>query len=96
MLISQGIGLPFLIPVALTKLKTNPFLEGDMFEGDVLMAVVKQNDFILNTPSQMKEQFLDICRRVTKANHCPLPKRDMHFINLILDDNPLPSRSNAI
>jgi hypothetical protein len=89
MLIDQGIGLPFVIPTVLTKLKTNPFLEGDMFEGDVLMAVVKQKDFVLNDAPEMSEPFLDICRRVTNANHSPLSKRNIHLINSVLDDNIL-------
>ncbi len=88
MLIGQEIGLAFLIPTALTKLATNPYLEGDMFEGDVLMAVVKQSDFILNTAPELAEPFLDICRRVTNAHHCPLSKRNIHIINSILDDHP--------
>ena len=84
-LIDEGIGLACVIPAALAKLKTNLFLEGDMFEGDVLMAVVKQKDFILKSP-EMSKEFVEICRRATNASHCPLTKRNLFRIHAVLDE----------
>ena len=38
-MIGQGKGLPFLVPLALEALERDPFAEGDFYEGDLLKAV---------------------------------------------------------
>src|SRR5512135_3243362 len=38
--IGQGSGLPFLVPIALEVLERNAFAEGDFYEGDLLKAVL--------------------------------------------------------
>ncbi|WP_044640679.1 contact-dependent growth inhibition system immunity protein [Risungbinella massiliensis] len=43
-MISQQIGLPFLIPIALEKLKMSPLLEGNFYKGDLLIAVLQVKD----------------------------------------------------
>ncbi|RDC65700.1 hypothetical protein AHMF7616_04330 [Adhaeribacter pallidiroseus] len=40
-LINQGIGLKYLLPLAIDKLKINILAEGDLFEGDLLEAIRK-------------------------------------------------------
>lgn len=40
MLIVQGVGLPFLLPLALEVLRGDPLAEGKYYEGDLLSAVV--------------------------------------------------------
>jgi len=40
LLISQNIGLPYLVPVALNILSENPFAEGDLYPGDLLFNVL--------------------------------------------------------
>ena|SRR5438876_11047131 len=39
-MIGQGRGLPFLVPLALDSLDLDPFAEGDFYEGDLLKAVL--------------------------------------------------------
>ncbi|MEV8477546.1 contact-dependent growth inhibition system immunity protein [Streptomyces sp. NPDC051173] len=39
-LIRQDVGLPCLLPLAMKVLRENPLAEGDMYEGDLLAAVV--------------------------------------------------------
>ena len=41
MLIGQQIGLIFLIPLALDRLEPDAFAAGDLYEGDLLHAVVR-------------------------------------------------------
>lgn len=41
LLIGQKISLEYLVPIALRRLKENPFLAGDYYEGDVLENVLK-------------------------------------------------------
>ncbi|MFJ2263138.1 contact-dependent growth inhibition system immunity protein [Streptomyces sp. NPDC087844] len=43
LLIGQDIGLPYLLPLALKVLRDNPMAEGDMYEGDLLSAVLTRN-----------------------------------------------------
>jgi hypothetical protein len=43
LLVGQGIGLPYLLPLALEVLRENPMAEGDMYEGDLLSAVLSRN-----------------------------------------------------
>src|SRR6478752_8726596 len=40
-MIGQGIGLPYLIPLALEKLMEDPFASGDFYPGDLLHSVLK-------------------------------------------------------
>ena len=40
-LIGQQIGLPYLVPMALEMLRTDPFTEGDYYGGDLLAAVLR-------------------------------------------------------
>src|SRR5687767_7847702 len=40
-MIGQDIGLPYLIPLALEVLRSNPFVSGDFYEGDLLAVVLR-------------------------------------------------------
>ncbi|MGX1274529.1 contact-dependent growth inhibition system immunity protein [Streptomyces phaeoluteigriseus] len=42
-LIGQDTGLPYLLPLALDVLRDNPMAEGDMYEGDLLSAVLTRD-----------------------------------------------------
>lgn len=46
LLIGQDIGLPYLLPLALSVLRENPLAEGDMYEGDLLSAVLTRNPVV--------------------------------------------------
>lgn len=39
--IGQGEGIPYLVPLALERLEENPFLAGDYYPGDLLLAVLR-------------------------------------------------------
>jgi hypothetical protein len=41
LLIGQGIGLPWLVPVALTILRADPMAAGDFYPGDLLASVLR-------------------------------------------------------
>lgn len=40
LLITQDVGLPYLLPLAVELLRTDPMAEGDLYEGDLLSAVM--------------------------------------------------------
>lgn len=56
LLISQNIGLDFLIPLAIDRLRENILIEGDLYEGDLLKNVldsykgywIKHKDYHVN------------------------------------------------
>jgi hypothetical protein len=55
-LIGQQIGLPYLVPRALEILKSDPFIAGDFYPGDLLCAVLKASAEHWRThPSQVAE-----------------------------------------
>jgi hypothetical protein len=41
LLIGQDIGLPYLIPLALKVLVDNPLVEGDLYEADLMLSVLR-------------------------------------------------------
>ncbi|MGW0925157.1 contact-dependent growth inhibition system immunity protein [Streptomyces sp. NPDC002755] len=43
LLIRQEVGLAYLLPLAIEVLRTNPRAEGDMYEGDLLAAVLTRS-----------------------------------------------------
>ncbi|MGX1930625.1 contact-dependent growth inhibition system immunity protein [Flagellimonas sp. 2504JD4-2] len=55
LLISQNIGLDYLIALGIEKLKTNVLAEGDLYEGDLLVAISKtSNDFWRENVNEFK------------------------------------------
>jgi hypothetical protein len=48
LLISQDIGLRYLLPLALDVLRKNPMAEGDMYEGALLCAVLTRDPAVWN------------------------------------------------
>jgi hypothetical protein len=56
-MISQGISLPYLIPLAVEELEQNPLAGGDYYSGDLLNAV-------LGIEESFWVEHADICQRV--------------------------------
>ncbi|MEU6030269.1 contact-dependent growth inhibition system immunity protein [Streptomyces tauricus] len=48
LLIGQDVGLAFLLPLALEVLRDDPMAEGDMYEGDLLSAVLTRSPAVWN------------------------------------------------
>jgi hypothetical protein len=44
LMIGQGIGLTYLVPIALDRLQEQPLAEGDLYPGDLLTTVLKIDD----------------------------------------------------
>lgn len=56
LLIGQDIGLPVLLPLAVEVLRDNPLAEGDMYEGDLLRAVLTRNPAVWSTYPELARQ----------------------------------------
>jgi len=55
-MIGQNFGLPFLVPLALEKLRENILAEGDFYPGDLLRAVVSSDPDFWKTNPEYKKQ----------------------------------------
>jgi hypothetical protein len=54
-MIGQGIGLPFLVPLALERLEEEPLSAGDFYRGDLLRAVLQiHEEFWMNHPDSFE------------------------------------------
>jgi hypothetical protein len=41
-MLSQDIGTQIILPIVISRLKEDPFIEGDFYPGDLLMALLKR------------------------------------------------------
>ena len=60
MLIGQNIGLKYLIPKALDILENNPFSQGDMFKGDLLLSVVRVESSFWSNNSELNNRLVEL------------------------------------
>ena len=59
-MIGQGIGIKFLPPKAIEVLKENPFAEGDFYEGDLLVQVVRLEQSLLESDQSIYQELIRI------------------------------------
>lgn len=57
LLVGQEIGLDVLVPVAIEVLQRDPLAEGDMYEGDLLCAMLRVGDDFWKPRRALAEQF---------------------------------------
>ncbi|MEU8677614.1 contact-dependent growth inhibition system immunity protein [Streptomyces sp. NPDC048560] len=60
LLIGQDIGLPVLLPLAVEVLRDNPLAEGDMYEGDLLRAVLTRRSAVWSVYPDLERQLTSI------------------------------------
>ncbi|WP_217213693.1 contact-dependent growth inhibition system immunity protein [Streptomyces sp. AC550_RSS872] len=65
LLIGQDIALPYLLPLALEVLRDNPMAEGDMYEGDLLSAVLTRNSAVWTESSGLGRELRLIVAELT-------------------------------
>ncbi|MCX5191147.1 contact-dependent growth inhibition system immunity protein [Streptomyces sp. NBC_00268] len=65
LLIGQDIGLPYLLPLALEVLRDSPMAEGDMYEGDLLSAVLTRNPAVWTESSGLGRELRVIVEELT-------------------------------
>ncbi|MET8331486.1 contact-dependent growth inhibition system immunity protein [Streptomyces sp. NPDC005181] len=56
LLIGQDLGLPVLLPLAMEVLRDNPLAEGDMYEGDLLCAVLTRTSAVWDAHPELAGQ----------------------------------------
>ena len=58
LLIGQGIGLPFLMPMAVAQLEAHPFAAGDSFPGDLLKRVIGVDEAFWTTRRDLRTRLI--------------------------------------
>jgi len=59
-MIGERVGLPHLIPRALATLLRDPFLEAEMYPGDLLVQVFQVDDAFWQTAPDLRRQAVDV------------------------------------
>ena len=60
--IGQSVGLPHLVPLAITKLESDPLLEGDLYPGDLLCNVLRIGEKFWTNHPALRDQLIDIAK----------------------------------
>jgi len=78
-MIGQSIGLKYLLPKAIETLRQNPFSEGDFYEGDLLIAVVRLPANNVPIDEVYKEDLALVCQAALNSVEPKLadPERDV-------------------
>lgn len=88
-MIGQGVGLSFLIPLAVERLEEDPLAEGNFYPGDLLQAVLRAGDaFWADNPDSF-QRVHKIVRRV-KQLLPSLDDTDRPAVLRVLEDVPRP------
>jgi hypothetical protein len=61
--ISQAMGLPYLLPVALARLRAEPLAAGDFFEGDLFLSLLRVPDHAWKAKPGLREELMMIATR---------------------------------
>ncbi|MEO7298015.1 MAG: contact-dependent growth inhibition system immunity protein [Verrucomicrobiota bacterium] len=61
--IGQNIGLEYLVPLAIEKLRENPLAEGDCYPGDLLSNVLSANAAFWRAHPELHKQLLPVAER---------------------------------
>ncbi len=62
-MIGQNIGLQYLVPLALERLQTDPYAEGDMYPGDLLVSVLRSDAEFWRRRRELRQQLAEISER---------------------------------
>lgn len=91
LLIRQDVGLAYLLPLAVEVLRVDPLAEGDMYEGDLLAAVLTRDAEVWSKSPELRSE---VCLIVSElADLPPALKREVEgFLALQLADSSIRRR----
>ena len=75
LLIGQDVGLAYLLPLAMEVLRVNPLAEGDMYEGDLLAAVLTRSAEVWRDFPDLRREVREIVSEL--ADVPPALKREV-------------------
>ena len=64
-MIGQNIGLEYLVPLALERLQAEPYAEGDLYPGDLLVNVLRSDMEFWQRRPELRQQLVAIAERAT-------------------------------
>ncbi|WP_420077882.1 contact-dependent growth inhibition system immunity protein [Streptomyces sp. JL3001] len=79
LLIGQNVGLSYLLPLALEVLRRASLAEGDMYEGDLLSAVVPRSPAVWNERPELAHELRVIVSELTDLSPT-LPRETASFL----------------
>jgi hypothetical protein len=81
-MIGQGIGLPFLVPLATDVLEANPMAEGDFYAGDLLNAVVSVKPIFWSNHPELHRRINSVLRAIERllSSLSEIERRDAESI----------------
>jgi len=62
LMIGQGFSLDYLIPLAIEKLTVDILAEGDLYKGDLLLAVVNASQDYWDKSTEQKEELIELIK----------------------------------
>jgi hypothetical protein len=83
-MIGQGIGLPYLVPLALEHLRKDALAEGDFYPGDLLKSVLTADQMFWREHSQWRDEVREIAARTLARLHSLSPG-DEDYSEVVLD-----------
>jgi hypothetical protein len=83
-MIGQGIGLPYLVPLALEHLRKDPLAEGDFYPGDLLKNVLTADPAFWREHPQWRDEITEIASRTLARLHSLQPG-DEDYSDVVLD-----------
>lgn len=86
-MIGQGIGLPYLIPLAVERLETDPLADGDYYAGDLLAAVLGTDTAFWESHADSAQRLRRVVRRVREILE-RLPEAECQPLRDVLNNNP--------
>ena len=60
--IGQSVGLPNLVPIAISRLERDPLIEGDFYPGDLLSAVLRVAESFWDSNPALRERLLPVAK----------------------------------
>jgi hypothetical protein len=78
LLIGQQIGVEYLAPLALEVLAADPWTSGDLYDGDLLDAVLKLPDAFWHTHPELRERLGRVVTEAEQAQHSARGGSDFH------------------
>lgn len=82
MMIGQQIGLPYPIPIALELLGSDPLAEGDLYQGDLIEAVLRVDSAFWREHPQSRKEMEIVARRAFSL----LPAPDDFCLRIDVDE----------
>lgn len=73
-LVSQGVALPYVVPLAVRLLVEEPLLDASFYEGDLLLATVNVPATVWTLLPELAEELRAVVSALPKSAHADLPR----------------------